>query len=170
MRYKFSAKYKQIDNLLRENGENLTNFLLSLAAYNKKAKYYWKHKRKFKYANRRKRIYLKRIRKLYLRKNIYLQKLKTDTIMKFKIMCEMDGVDSRTLLEAFMNAYVEGGPEIEELMKNINLYHNNLVLKDYSIKSLKSRLISAKKIIDRFNIPLDWWKKYSDLNIEELDF
>lgn len=167
-------RYKNIEDILSANGEDLNDFLRHLRQYNKQHKYYIKEKLKNKTrANKTaqaRKLSLKRARKYLLRFHTYAFLVNPEIAAKFRIIAISENISPRILLEAFMNSYIEGNPDIIELMKNINNYHIKTVLRKTSVSIFSKRIERIKKIINYYTIPVEWWKKYADLKVDDLDF
>lgn len=138
--------YEKCKKILEENGENLEKLLAS-------------HKRRIEYrALKRERKSLKTFR------------IKTDleTYLRFKMTAIAEDVASKALLEAFMNYFVEGDEELYMLLDKLSKYHTKSIYKSSINKENKIKLIN--KLNKIHELPLDWWRKYTDLNNEEYDF
>lgn len=170
----FKERFEKVKKILADNGEDLHTFLRSIRKYRVDHKYYLNSIRKQKTKNRniaenRRKIFA-RIRKYFLNKNYYAFLVDPQIAARFRIVTIAEVISPVILIEAMMQAFIEGDPAFIELMKNINKYHKKPVLKIYKNKFTFRRLEKIKKIREYYNIPPEWWKKYADLKVDELDF
>lgn len=168
-------RYLKVEKILEENGENLKDFLHQLSTYKRKHISYEnlqkKQKTRIKNRAKLKRQVIKRTRKFFMENhNSYAFLVDPQIAAKFRIICFAEKINPRLLLEALMNAFSENDLLIEKLMENINDYHIKKILTNSIKVSFLKRFKRIKKIIDFYNIPPEWWKKYADLKVDELDF
>lgn len=106
------------------------------------------------------------VRRLRVEKYAYF--VNTTIGVKYKIVCYQDGVKPLRLLEAFMNAYIEGDESIDSFMRVCENFHKDGIIKK-NRNSFNKRLERMRKIIKFYSIPPEWWKKYTDLKSDDLD-
>ena len=170
----FRERYERVKKILEDNGEDLNSFLGNLHKFKIDHRYYISSRKKLETRKRnivknRKKIYAK-IRRYFLKRNYCAFLVDPLIAAKFRIVSIAEFINPRIFIEAMMNAFIEGDPAFVELMKNINNYHNKEVLKSNKNRKIFRRLNKIKKIKDFYNIPQEWWKKYEDLKVDELDF
>ena len=138
--------YDKCKKILQENGENLD---LLLASYKARLEY-------------------RRLKKERKSKITFRAKLNKDIYFRFKMVALSEDIGSKALLEAFMNYFVEGDEELQALLDKLAKYH----IKSFHLSSKKKE--KKRILINNLNklheIPIEWWRKYTDLNNEEFDF
>jgi len=168
---KIPIRIKEITELLKPHGIDFNQFLRQLKVYHKNNAYRTgasyerpKNTRAVRKKNdaRSKSIAIKH----FFRKKYYGFLFKLDIGIKYRLACLSDGINSTRLLEAFMTAYVDGDPAIEEVMKVIHKYHEKKIYR--GSKHFPDRLKATKRIFKYYNLPTKWWKKYTDLKTDDL--
>lgn len=138
--------YKKCKEILQNNGEDLDKLLASF-------------KYRLEHAKKKEKVSKKPEFKIKVNSEIYF---------RFKLVSLVEEIHAKALIESFMNYFVDGDEELEELLVKLAKYHK---------RSFFGKAVSRKKKIDYINklnkiysIPEEWWRKYSDLNNEEFDF
>lgn len=169
---KIPIRIKEIGEILKQHDIDFVHFLKQFRQYERKNRYKFSRNIKRTRVRQRpptfdsKRMLHKSI-KYFFRKNKYAYMVRTDIGSKFRIVCLNDAINATRLLEAFMNAFVEGDPSIIELMKDLGKYHEEKLFISTD-SSMQRRLNRMKKIFIYYNLPLDWWKKYTDFKTDVL--
>jgi len=142
----FDHHYKKSKAILESNGENLDRLLISF-------------KRRLEWARKKKTI----------KKNINFGiRVNSEVFFRFKMTTMAEDITSKALLEAFMNYFVEGDDDLPALLDKLSFYNKKSIY--LSSKNKKDKIALINKLNNIYNIPNEWWIKYTDLNNEEFDF
>lgn len=138
--------YDKCKKILQENGENLD---LLLASYKRRLEY-------------------RRLKKERKQVNNFRVKLNKDIYFRYKMVALSEDIGSKALLEAFMNYFVEGDEDLQALIDKLSKYH----IKSFYLSTMKKEKKRAliNKLNKLYELPIEWWRKYTDLNNEEFDF
>lgn len=165
-------KYEKISKLCSDNGENLDYFLRLLNKKVYQKRYILKKHRKTpnEIKIKKNNSLLDKTKKILYNRNRYMFCINKDIASKFRIVCIAEQINPRLFVEALMNVFIEGDSSFIPVMKSINKYHNKKILKKQSSANIQKRLAKIKEIVDYYNIPQDFYKKYADLRSDEMDF
>lgn len=142
----FDKHYKKSKAILEANGENLDKLLASY-----KLRLLWARKKET------------------VKKTVnYKIKINTEIYARYKMTALCEDIHSKALLEAFMNYFVEGDDDLQMIIDKLSKYNNRSIYA--SSRSKRDKILLINKINKIYSIPIDWWRKYSDLNNEEFDF
>ena len=142
----FDKHYKKSKAILEANGENLDKLLAS-------------YKLRLEWARKKEKV----------KKTVNFRiKINTEVYARFKMAALCEDVYSKALLEAFMNYFVEGDEDLQMFMDKLSKYNDRAIFA--SSKSKRDKILLINKLNKIYAIPVEWWRKYSDLNNEELDF
>lgn len=164
-------RIKEITLLLEPHGIDFNQFLKQLNKYHrnntrKLDQTYQRIKKKKKFAEKMGKI-RKNIIQRYFRKQKYCYFINPKIGAKFKIICYQDRINAIRLIEAFMNAYIESEPSLVEFMKFVSNYHEKRIFRS-TTTNFNERITRMRKIFQFYNLPIEWWKKYTDLKSDEV--
>ena len=172
---KFKQLYTEYDRILQKEGKSMKYFL---QVYRKKVKNkkHYRDSVRFKTVGEknkrlweRRRKFIKSTLKLMMKYNSYALFVNPQIAARFRIVCIAEKINPKLLIEGFMTAFVEGDEAIFDLMKNINKYHQKLILNKSKQFSLEKRFARIDRIMKFYNIPIEWYKKYADLKIDDVE-
>lgn len=167
-----NKRIKEITELLKPHNIDFLQFLKQLKNYAKHNKgvlgesFLKSHKTTNRH--RLKQNLYQSVVKEYFKKNRYCFFLSPNLSARYRIVCLQDTIRADRLLEAFMSAFIEGEPALDPFINVVSNYHNKRVFKKRN-NLLASRRERMKKIIKYYNIPSEWWLRYTDLKSDHLE-
>lgn len=105
------------------------------------------------------------VRQYFFRRKKYVFMFDAKIALYFKLVCIIENCNPSRLLEAFMNAFNIGDESIVPFMEQAEKFHD---VYSHDTTVMKKRLERLNKIVKLYNLPEDWWIKFSDLKIEDV--
>lgn len=93
-----------------------------------------------------------------------------DTYIKYKLMCISEEINEKVLLDSFMNYFCEGDYELPSFLQKLDNYNNSSILHTKRAERREKRKQKALMLIKKQNVDREWVQKYTNINIDEVDF
>lgn len=141
--------------IIKENGGDLDKFLKSYKSSFFKVKY--------------KKLTKNNIKLSENRKSIIKVNVDKKTYIKYRLLCLVENINSKKLLESFLNYFIEGDMDLHIFLDKLNNYNNSTFFRKINMNK-SSRSDKILKMIKLQNVDRDWVKKYTNIRIDDIDF
>ena len=141
--------------IIKENGGDLDKFLKSYKSSFFKVKY--------------KKLTKNNIKLSENRKSIIKVNVDKKTYIKYRLLCLVENINSKKLLESFLNYFIEGDMDLHIFLNKLNNYNNSTFFRKINMNR-NNRNDKILKMIKLQNVDRDWVKKYTNIRIDDIDF